>query len=515
MLERFFDKIRVWQIVATALALALMGMNLGVSVQGDDVRYVLMARTFANNGILRTVMAGYTIPGWSYYFMLPLLLTPFMRFAPDNYFLMNMLPLSALVLVIIILNLFLRWYVTNRQRKMILLLFALNPFIIELSGLLMTDMPYLLILLLSLVVYKMYEITHARGYLFLCIAAAGCSLYLRPVAFALCSAILIHCIFKKRIKECFFCAFVLLIFVIPLLVFNGPTFFKDNSKVWVEKQEFYTYQSRTITPVLLAARAGHYMLAYVGNYLPDVMMRPIVEPINPRLHTRQINPIFIPKFFLGVLLGGIIILGFSSTYKRSIELFHFYVFVHLAMIFVINVYIARYLLSMWPILLIFFVVGLNRLVHMVGVDRKPMALRVSYLAVIFLVCVSLFGNVVYASNIRRGIVAPEIKSFVECNNWVKAYAARGAVILTRKPEYTNLVAGLPVVGFIFSKDPEEQMRHIKEHRVRYAIVSDLGYYQHEADYVRAAIQKYPQQFSLVYTSQTLPNDRVYECIGQR
>ena len=513
--ERLFDRIRLWHIVAAAIVLALMGMRPGITVGGDDARYVLMARTFANNGILRTLMSSHHSTAWAFYFMLPLLMTPFVKFAPDNYLLMKILPLSALVLAIIVLNLFLRGQVTDRQRKMIVLLFAVNPFVIEHAGLLLTDMPYLLALLMAFLFYKMYEMKHARGYLFLAIVAAGCSLYMRPVGLAICIAILMHLIFKKRIKESIFCALILLAVCMPLFVSNGATFLKDHMKIFIGKQDFYAYHSRNIAPSQLTTRIGYNMLVYTGNYLPDIMIRPIVESINPRLSTKAVNPIFIPKFLAGIVLSGIIILGFLSTCKRSIEPLHFYVIAHLGIILVINIYVARYLLSMLPIFLIFFVAGLESLVHAIGLHGKARAMRVSYLVVILLVCISLLGDTVQALDARRGIMAPEIKSFIECNDWIKANAPRDAVILTRKPEYTSLTAGLPVVVYIISKDPEEQMQYIKANRVRYVIVSDLGFYLHEATYVREAIQKHPEQFRLVYTSQARSEDRVYEVIGHR
>ena len=513
--ERIFKGIKVSHIVIFGIILYSLALNANLSTNGDDSRYILISRAFLEKGVLNQIFFSDLIVSTGHYFMLPLLLLPF-SFS-ENFILMKLIPLLSTILSIFALNEFLKGIVKDTHRKMILILYVVNPWVIEYSGLILTEMPYILFSLCTLTFFKKYLDNGKNLYLLLSIIFLGFSLYTRPFGLAFLPAFFLFFLIRKRWKELVFFFAVILIITIPIL-YNAMGLFSAYSKDFIKKQQYYSFEYKEAKGPEIMYRIGYNFLAYTGNYLPDIMARPVVSRINPRLPDRTINPFFPLKFLMGTLLGGIILIGFIKTFRAKMYLYHLYLFFHIMINLVINVYVARYIFSLLPFILLFLFEGINHKTDMAsGREGRRFFGREKFIHGLFLFffSVSIIGTIGEIVNARTGYVSPEVKVFVECNDWVKDNTPRSSIVLSRKPTYTKVYTGRDAIGYIFSDNVQKQLTNIVENGVDYVIVEDLGFYLDEEKYILNTVKNYPEKFLLVYSTESLLKNYVFQVIRKR
>jgi 4-amino-4-deoxy-L-arabinose transferase-like glycosyltransferase len=435
------------------------------------------------------------------------MLMPFLACAPSDYLLMKSIPLVSAIGAVILLNALLKGTVTDRQRKVIILLFGMNPWTVEYSGLILTDMPYLFFTLACFVFFKKYEEEKKRHLLVLSNLFAGVCLFTRPFGITLCGALFAFEAIKRRWRDALLVIAVLLILLMPFLVH-----IKEISSVYVGeflmKRDYYMSERKGTPAPNLIRRAGYNLLVYTGNYLPDIIARPAVSAIDPRLPDKRINPLFLLKFVFGVFIGGLVALGFFRTSRERFYPYHLYALFHLMMNLVHSVYVARYLVSLLPFIVLFLVAGVAAAAEKF-LPARPKAVAVFAAILIALSVAGAGQQVVHA---RTGHLPPEAKSFVECNDWLKANLPKDAVVLSRKPSYTKVYTGRETVGYKFIDDPDEQLAYISDRLVDYVIVGDLGFYLDEERYLLHAVKKYPGRFRLLYTTRNDPKNYIYGVI---
>ena len=510
MIERLLDKIKIWHIVAACAVIYLSAFSKGLSLNGDDSSYILMGRSFLEKGFYHQLFFSDMLVKCYYYFMLPAILVPFLAFAPDNYFLMKLVPLVSALLAIILFNMFLKGMISDRLRKTAVLLFALNPWTVEYSGLILTDIPYLFSSLACLVFFKKYTENKKSYLFFLSVIFAGFSLYTRVFGAALCGALFAFSAVKKRWKECAVIFVILAIFSVPIFVH-----LKDMSSLYirqfVKKQDYFACEKKEAQASQIVYRMGRTFLVYMGNYLPDLVARPLVSSIDPRLPDKAINPMFFLKFLLGAFLGGLILIGFFKTLQGGFAPYHLYFVFHLMINMIINIYVARYLVSLLPFILLFIVTGS---VSADGILKVFLPrIRIGRVLLAALIALSIIGSAQNIIRARTGFLPAKTKSFVECNDWVKANLPQKAIVLSRKPSYTKVYTGREAVWCMLTDKPEEQLAYIMDTGAEYVIVGDPEVYPNGKSYLIKTIIRYPQRFRLRYTTRNKPEDYIYEVIA--
>jgi len=317
---------------------------------------------------------------------------------------------------------------------------------------------------------------------------------------------------RKKYKELAITAAALIVILLPVL-YNAHRVFTFTLREAIIRQDIYSvsYEGSSLAHILY--RAGYNLTVYIGNYLPDILMKPMVLGIYPRLADGNINTIFIPKFMLGAAASLVMARGFVKTAYARIQMYHLYIIFYIALAMLISVYVARYLLPLLPFLIFFFFSGMSgedpsrakeRPAHHTWREYVPAA----FFAALFLI--SVVGVTAETFNARMGNIPPEAKSFIECNDWIKANTPRASVIMTRKPSYTMLYTGRAVVGYFPSEDPNAQLEFIKKLKPEYVIVGDLDFYPHVAGALKEAARRHPGIFSPVYETKEEPVDCVYK-----
>jgi hypothetical protein len=517
MIDRLLDRIKVRHIIICAVLTYILAATGSLSLSGDDSSYILISRAFAQKGFFGYIFSPAYATSNIYNFLFPLLLAPFSAIAPENYLWMKFIPILSSVIAAIALNLFLKGSISDRYRKAIVLLFALNPWIVEYSGLILTETPFVAVSLCAAVCAKKYDESGKYQYFILLIVSAACAICLRPFGLAFIPAIALFFIMRKQYKELAVAAVALFIVLLPA-IFSVMKLFTILFRESIMRQDFYSSYHKGSSLASLLYRAGYNLTVYAGNYLPDILMKPIVSGICPRRIDGSINPVFIPKFMFGAAASLVMARGFIKSASTRIQLFHLYVIFYVVLISLVNVYVARYLLPLLPFLIFFFFLGV------LGKGRARSAsepahnkwreriLTVSFSA-LFLVSVAGVTSGVLGA--RTGNIPPVEKNFIECNDWIRSNTPIESVILSRKESYTKLYTGRPAVGYLYSEDPDAQLEFIKKLKPGYIIVGDLGFYVHAAEAIKEAARRYPDIFSLVYETKKDPVNYVYKVMVRR
>jgi len=499
-IEHFLIKLKLWHILLAAAGIYLAAAGSGLSVIGDDSLYVLISRNFINGAFSPYFFSPSPPPYFVYYVLLPLLLVPFAAFAPQNFLLMKMVPFISSLLAIIAINEFLKGVTDNKKRKIVLILFACNPWIVEYSTRIMTELPFILLSVCTLIAYNKYTEQQKARYFAALVVFAGLSLYTRAFGFALIIAIVAIFAIRKKRREALLAAIFFLIILAPILR-SAPALLRHFLKMMVIKQEYAAFDFKQISFLQLLWRMGYNFLAYVGNYVPDIFFKPILVDITPRLAARAINPLFLPKFTFGALLSAVALFGFIRTAGRKLQLAHAYVISHILLNLAINVYVARYILSLLPLMLWFFFEGLGALEK-----RKKQLVNFSF---VFLFTGSLLGSIgnIYVS--RTGYLTPEVKAFIECNEWIKEKVPAGKIILSYNSIYTIVSSYRQAVIYILSENIDDQIKYIRGNNIDYVLVSVPACAIDIKAVMLKTIWRYPDEFRLVYTSKIIPSSYVY------
>jgi len=503
MFEKLLEKLKLWHIVVIAATVYLLALNGRISTAGDDSRYILMSKSLLEKGVFRQLVSFDSLAAYDVlYFMLPLLLMPIVAISPHLFLAMKLIPLSAGICFVIALYQFLEGEVSPKTRKLVALLSAVNPWVVEYSTKIMTETPYLFFSMMTLLLMKRYTERSSARFLYLSVIMAMVSFYTRPAGIALLAAIIIVLAFSKRWKHCFAACALALILLMPILRDTNHTAAKSYNAI-VRKEVHYSSQDRRAKPSQLLYRIGYNFLVYSGSYLPDIAARPIAEPVDPRLPTKKINPVFPVKFAFGIFMGGVILIGFIASAKGGgLKAHHFYAVILFLLNLPLNVHGARYLMTLAPFIILWFFTGIDRI-----------AGRYLYAPFfLFFLAISIFGTAQEIVAQRTGAMTAKEKSFVECNEWIKAHIPADAVVLSRKFYYTELVTGRKTVPYLFSDDPARQLENIITNKARYVIVGDLGLYLNEATYLIDTVKRYPGNFHLLYTTANKPEDYVYEAV---
>ena len=500
MIERLLDRIKVWHIIICSVAACMLAVTATLSMSGDDSTYILISRAFAEKGFFGYLFSPAYASSALYNFLLPLLLAPFSAIAPEGYLWMKLISILSSVLAVIALNIFLKGSISDRYRKAILLLFAFNPWIVEYSVLILTEMPFIAASLCATAYAKKYDEFGKNVDLIILVVSAASAICLRPFGLAFIPAIALYLGMRKKYKELAIAAAALIVMLLPVL-YSARIIFSALLRESVVRQDVFSASYKGSSLAGLIYRAGYNLTVYIGNYLPDLLIRPVVSGICPRLADGSINAGFIPKFILGVTLFLVMARGFMKTAFARIQLYHLYIIFYIALLLPVNAYVARYLLPLLPFLLFFFFVEPP---HRRWREYAP---AVSF-AALFLI--SVIGVTAEAFNARTGNIPPEEKSFIECNDWVKANTPGAAVILSRKPTYTRLYTGRTSIGYFCSEDPDVQLEFIKKCKPEYVIVGDLDFFPHAAAAIKEAARRHPDIFSPVYETRKKPIDYVYK-----
>lgn len=495
--EAITERILMGSVVVGSLAVFILAIHPLEFLMTDAAYYILLSRKFLQQGMGEILFYSKLAQG-HFYFLIPAALTPFNLLGQEYLWAMRVIPLSAAAAALFLYSAFLKESLAQKMRLFLVLVFALNPWSIRYAGIVLTEMPFIAFLLGVLVLVRQYERTGRQAFLYAAVFLSGLSIYVRPPGFSLLCALILWLAVRKQRRQLGWSLILTGVLLIPLFLQRRFLWQTHLNGMFLDK-DFYAASQQSMTALDLAYRMGYQTLVYLGQYMPDLFFKPVVEHIHPRLADRSINPVFAVKFIIGLCLSAVILKGYIvSARQGGMKVHHWFCLFYFPVLLLAGVYVARYLYVLLPLLLFFLSAGM-----------RPCAGRVCRAFWIMLLATCVYGASLLILQARTGYLSPEERSFVSCNDWVKAHTPPEARVLSRKFAFTEVYTGRTSLPYCFSDDLDRQLRYIAERKVTHIIIGDLGFYLDSERIYKRLVSEYPQRFRLVHTTKREPYDYVY------
>jgi hypothetical protein len=226
----------------------------------------------------------------------------------------------------------------------------------------------------------------------------------------------------------------------------------------------------------------------------------------------------------GLVLSALIALGFFAHARRSLHIYHVYTLFYGMFILLPPWFIARNLLPVLPLLLLFLAEGLRTIA--LWVERKwGHTAGLPYKVVLVVLGIMITSSLVSdrhelyaASNYRRtGVHTDADRSYLEAVEWVKEHTIPEDVIMYKYPGLLVLHSQRKTVGLSYMT-PEELFQKYVKGRVTYIMLNQtpLGRSYDDPkdeDCLKPMIAKYPDSFALIYVTPSEPKVAIYQVVG--
>ncbi len=469
------DRMLRWLLLGAALlALGTLNGQLG-GIGGDNAQYILLARSIATGQGYRTIQEPGSPLHTSYPFGFPLMLTPIVALWGSHAF----LPMHGMVVAWALLSLVLwfRW-VREETRSSIALAtvgcLATTPLWVGAYQQILSEFPYLAFSLMALLWVRRRGLSASvgsLGFLALLLLAgyftrtAGAALIVTVVGWLLWS----HYRWFPVWRTVFFLGGLLLPISAwhlrnvwlahgPATHYAGLFFLKDP----------YQPHLGTITPVDLFQRI-------LGNlqYYVSCSAEALVWPVS------LMDPA------VGPWAGGVIALGIAGGFLLRLgrkSVVEWYVVATMAMALAWPYRDLRFFLPILPWIWLYLLKA-----------GEKIAPRLRRLLLIGL----LTGNVagcfwLTGLNLTQAQTPFGVRQFLAAHDWLRANSSEEAVILSRKPAVTALLAERKSVGIPFAVDTQAVWAKISEEGVTHLLMD--GIFLETRRYLLPAVRQHPDRF---------------------
>lgn len=298
----------------------------------DDAFFVIGARSLLEgryvelNHPLEPALRTY-LPGY------PLLLSPLVALFPNT-----TLPLQIFSMVLVLGGLFLFWKLCGH--KPVLILAAINPLTVSLSGTVLSDIPYFFLTpLIFLVARSIWEKRDIKTWTLMMFLAQSACLF-RPSGIAFGLALILSLVLTRRFKEASAGMTVALVTFASYWLVNSPTY----------PREFLT------------ALTQHPWLENIRYYAHNLFVHTLFRW--PGVRQESYGSVFI--WLTGLFLMGVGIR--AQGFKKWHLFFTLYLMIYALIHIVWTKQAGRYLLPIVPIALIYVFIGIDTLSKRPGVS---------------------------------------------------------------------------------------------------------------------------------------------------
>jgi len=443
-------------IALCAIALATITLNGQIGPNGDDAAYVEFAQGIIGGHGLAWMHFPVPEPSGYRTFTLPLLLLPFERLVPGSYLLYKLVPWLAFIG----LALFLRRFGQVRDRALWLLLVLFNPYLIDYTNQILTEIPFLFLSLLLL--HGLHRWSRRGGWHWLPLALGLYLLiHLKELGYALLAALpLCALLYRRRRRLLLVFAAVLALLAFDLLVLN----LHENIYFSLTRMHNqYDPAAGSVSPAEFAQRCGKRVLEYALNRLPEFFLMPYFHGIDPHRADGTLNPQFIFKAVPGALLTLLLLRGFRRRCRQCCALTEIYVALYALILIAWQSGLPRYLIPLTPLLYGYLFDGMH------GVPRR-LPWRLAW-AAFFILTLATTLQVSYTA--RTQPLLPHWQAYYAASRWAEEHLPPTAVIACRKPGLTYLLASRHTVEYPLLADSGPLTALVAQYGVTHILVDEL------------------------------------------
>jgi hypothetical protein len=219
----------------------------------------------------------------------------------------------------------------------------------------------------------------------------------------------------------------------------------------------------------------------------------------------------ISEWILGFLLVILIVFGiYKLTKFRVFIALYILAFFAILLMWPSVWYGTRFVLPLLPLLLFLAIFGLIEIVKWicVKISFKHSKITVPIVVILSLFVWSFFYGSAAISKLQESatyVYSDNYKNYFALADWVKENASDSSITAVRKEGLFYLFSKKYVTNFQRTPDREAQIEYLKEKKVNYVVVDQLGY-SSTSNYLVPAIDRYPNKFKTV---KFLPNPNTY------
>jgi len=420
--------LKLLAVIALAVILAVISFDLKLYTGGDNVTYILLAKSIISGGGYHEIWTPQNTSHTSYPPGYPILLASLMLLFGDSLFVYKMLSLVFFLGCVILFWVWIKHRTKDWWYFLPVILFVLSPDVLNSSHLELSEMCFTFFLLLGLFLFDRWRKEDSVGWFFLLSFSTIACFYIRTIGLAAVGGLLIHLVYNRKFSY----AGLHLLATIALM---GGWF-------------FYTYvNGSTYLEQMLSANAysSDALILSVGGFFSRIWTN--IELYWTYLVPYSFFPLLSkPVTWLGLGLGMSVLWGLKKNWGFAGLIFLCYF--GALLIWPEQFTNQRFLLPVLPLLFFFCIEGLH---------FNFLRLAISAGATVCLLVVSL-GQI----STNKADYSPDWKAFFNACEWIKQYTLEDAVILSRKPNMCYYLAERKSIIYPFSTDKVKVRNSVKQ-----------------------------------------------------
>jgi 4-amino-4-deoxy-L-arabinose transferase-like glycosyltransferase len=500
-------------VLAIGLIVSILSFDIKPSVDGDDTSYVLSAMKIVQSGQLPV---GFRTPGY------PIVLSLFVRMFGVN--LVMLKATSLLFFLGTILSLF--FVMRNRLQPIVLssllLLVAINPFVLKYAHQTFSEILFMLILVWAIHFILLAGEKESARYVLIAAAFTMASFYIRIAGATVAGVAVLFFAYQKRWKQLILYVIICTVLYSPMKIYewtSGSAAFGQASILMLKNPYNMTEGLETVSGFI--DRFINNIFNHANYQIPSALGVPMPHELGAA------NGQFIPdaSAFFGVLISVILLVGcIVPLIKRPTSVLAFLgLFIVTYVVFISvalqNIFATpRMLIPIIPYLITgtlegFRILG-NRWVKVA--DAEAVSTRAKALllpAVIGLICANGIGTKASIDEnypvLKANLAGNEFAGFPEdwtnylrASVWIKSQLPiQSTGVICRKPELFLLYAGSYNVYGAYKIDqtnPDSIIVKWKSLRMTHLLFDNFQWTSTLRRYVQPVAEKYPQMFEMVH-----------------
>ncbi|HIE06142.1 MAG TPA: hypothetical protein EYP58_05015 [bacterium (Candidatus Stahlbacteria)] len=453
------------------VALVIITFNPYPFLGGDNVVYSILAKSIVTGNGYSSIHKPDSPPHIHYPPGFPIFLAPLVLIFGINMTILKFVPLLGAILAMMIFSKIdwgdegIPFYST--------LLFATSPLIILYSSRVLSEIPFIAVVLASIYFHKRKKYIPAW-------LMAVAAVYIRSAGLFLTGAYLIFYIARREYQRLLICFSIFICAYLPWYIRNRvvstePTYLKQFFMV-----DPYNIEAGTITPLLFLQR----IITNAKLYFLEILPRSFTTIFG------QVN------YLLGVLLlvlsvAGIIKSGGKNRFTKYVVVLFF-----LSLLLWPTVWSSdRFLLSGLPLLFPFLVIGARAIAKTYGRYLIISLAVLSIVSTIQMIPVGIEQKIHFVKGDYEFGYSLDWQKFRQVCFWAKDNVNPG-VIVSRKPEFTYLWSGYQSNIYPYSYDEEAVWEEIKQYD--YILIDSFFWSATTQKYLIPAILKHRTEIKALY-----------------
>lgn len=488
--------------IIIALVLCFLLVIPKLSRSGSNAKYVSMAQSIGEGGGLRYA----SHPAKLYYprssIVLPILLTPLVKLFPNNFRLFKIVPILFFIISLIFLTKILPRFTSKQNTKIILLIIATSPLYLVLATRLLTEIVYLGLSLITILVLLNFEKNNSYRDIILAAICVTAAFFTRTEGVILIGASLVYFIIKKQ-KKILVLPFIFLLLISPWLL-NNMIIEGDSDTNYVDlfitqDQELSDAPNINLFDLVQRFNENTY------NWIQETIPTGIYYLVFQGLKTFNLNKIQIINL-LGILLGSLItlvmVLGFMFKVSKRLGLIDIYIVLFFILYTTISFPQARRMISVLPFVLVYLFISIRKITK----SKKIFSLIIG--SIILFNVIADVGIIIREQTYEP----PAWESYYQAAEWIKENTDKEDVIVSRKPFIFHFYAERPTMYYKWTENSKDLIDDIFKYGGTYVIVDQLKEYPQTKEQLIPTIEKYKEKFQLVHETELKPVTKIYKIV---